>query len=161
MDRHVEFRRSRTYSHVASRGYTCHESLLHQAKFGAGTGSVAVLNTSTRSMIAIHRRVSSAVWRTCFVRPRRLLSFLSPPDPEEHYGPDGKTSENARQLLVVRVNSRYGCFVARSYARTTLTHASATARRICRELTWFPKPTIDFSMDGRTSRLLRYRISLL
>lgn len=88
-----------TYS--GSRLHTCHESLLHQAKFGVRTGSVAVLNTS-RSMIAIHRRVPSAVWRTCFARPRRHCHFsFSSSVPKELYG---KTSQRRETTFGGRVN---------------------------------------------------------
>lgn len=37
-----------------------------------------------------------------------------------------------------------------------LTHAFATARHICRGLTWFPKRTIDFSIAGHRNHFDEY-----
>lgn len=116
----VYFRRFRACSHVAGRGYTCHESSLASGKFGARTGSVAVLNTS-RSMIAIHRGASSAVWRTCFARTETPLSFLSSRSAE---------TLRSRRKNVTECETTFWWFASNSIGTAAHFYATKTDARI-------------------------------
>lgn len=88
----MHFRRFRTCSHVADRGYTCHEFSLASGDFGPRTGSVVVLNTS-RSMIAIHQSLVCGLAHV-FCETETPLSFLSSRSAGTLTETDGKTSRS-------------------------------------------------------------------
>lgn len=132
----MHFQRFRTCSHVADRGYTCHEFSLASGDFGPRTGSVVVLNTSC-SMIAIHQSLVCGLAHV-FRETETPLSFFFSRSAGTLTETDGKTSRSTGTVFWW-----FAFFTAALFSlifMQRLTHSFATARHICRGLTWFFEP---------------------